>query len=92
MWGDRKVLVLESGLGWLAWARDSPCWSFIPLVSEGEQQGAPHSSPAAVLPPGWPQLSSAAEVTGALPKDIFSLLSRKGPVQKVHLKTRCRLC
>lgn len=44
MWGDGKVLVLESGLGWLAQGKGAHT-----LVSKGGQPGAPHSRPAAAF-------------------------------------------
>lgn len=56
---------MESGLGGWPKARDSPCWSTIPLVSK---KGAARCSPqqSRCSPPGWPQ-PSTAEVRGAPP-------------------------
>lgn len=71
MWGDGKVLVLESGLGWLAQGKGLPCWTTIPLVSKGGSQVLPTAGP--LQPLGWSQLSSTAEVREPCPpEDILA--------------------
>lgn len=67
MWGDGKVLVLESGLGWLAQGKGA----LYPWSVKGGSQVLPTAGP--LQPLGWSQLSSTAEVREPCPpEDILA--------------------